>query len=112
MNCNVKDSIKRQISTEITDALNEQILLRDLLDIVILHDVFGFGQKRLEAWGEARDKLYVEFTEESSCTDRPHRQGARKMTNIDTATLRVLRGLKSHGIDGESMDDIIDRMGV
>ena len=123
MKCNIEGSIKRQISNKITDALNEQILLRDLLDIVILHDVFGFGQKRLEKWGETRDKLYIEFTEESHCTDNPHRKGAKKMTNLDTATLRVLRGLRSHGIDyhtilgiedlridGESMDAIIDRM--
>lgn len=125
MKCNIKDSIKRQISQEVTDTLNEQLLLRDLLDIVILHEEFGFGQKRLEAWGAARDKLYEKFTIESRCTDNPYRRNAEKMTNLKTAVLGILRDLKGDRIDyhtilgveellidGKGVDAIVDMLRV
>lgn len=123
MKCNVKESIKRQICAELAETLDEQRVLWELLTVAVLHDDFGFGQKRLEQWGQAMQKRYNEFTVESRSTDTPHRKGTKKMSNMDTAVIRTLLGLRSYGIDyhtilglddmridGESMDDLIRRM--
>lgn len=125
MKCNIKESIKRQICTEIAETLDEQRIVWELLTIVVLHDEFGLGQERLERYGKAMQKMYNEFTEESRLTDTPHRKGAKKMSNMDTTVLRILRALKSNKIDyhpildivdmkidGVSMDDMLDKMEV
>ncbi|MBE6890007.1 MAG: hypothetical protein E7485_08345 [Ruminococcaceae bacterium] len=123
MNCNVKDSLKRQICAEIAETLDEQRIVWELLTIVVLHDEFGLGQERLERYGRAMQKMYNEFTNESRLTDNPHRRGEKKMSNIDTAVIRILRALKSNKIDyhpildivdmkidGVSMDDMLEKM--
>lgn len=122
MKCNVKESLKRQICTEIAETLDEQRTVWELLTIVVLHDEFGLGQERLERFGRAVDKMYSEFTGECRATDDYRRHG-KKMSNIDTAVIRILRALKaSHidyhkildiedmSIDGESMDEMIDKL--
>ncbi len=123
MKCNPEKSLEARIVNKIVHRLDEQRLLWELLTVVVLHDEFGFGQERLERWGKAMQKLYNDFTQESRSTDTPHRKGAPKMTNMDTATIKILRNLKSYGvdyhtilgvddlkIDGESLDDIINKM--
>ena len=125
MKCNVKDSLKRQICQEIAETLDEQRIVWELLTIVVLHDEFGLGQERLERYGKAMQKMYDEFTNESRATDNPHRRGEKKMSNMDTAVIRILRALKSNKIDyhpildivdmkidGVSMDDMLDKMEV
>lgn len=122
MKCNVKDSLRRQITAEISSVLDEQRLVWELLTLAVLHEQ-GFGEKRLERWGEAMQKKYNEFTIESSCTDILHKRGANKMTNIDTAVIRILRDLRRDNIDylkildiedikldGESMEWVLDKM--
>ena len=108
MKCNVKESLKRQICTEIAETLDEQRVLWELLTIAVLHDEFGLGQKRLERYGKAMQKMYDDFTEESRSTDTPHRKGTKKMSNMDTAVIRVLRDLRSYGIDYHPILDIVD----
>jgi hypothetical protein len=125
MKCNIKESLKRQICTEIAETLDEQRIVWELLTIVVLHDEFGLGQERLERYGKAMQKMYNEFTEESRLTDTPHRKGSKKMSNMDTAVIRILKALRSHNIDyhpildivdmkidGVSMDDMLDKMEV
>lgn len=125
MKCNVKDSLKRQICQEIAETLDEQRIVWELLTIVVLHDEFGLGQERLERYGRAMQKMYDEFTNESRATDNPHRRGEKKMSNMDTAVIRILRALKSNKIDyhpildivdmkidGVSMDDMLDKLEV
>lgn len=69
--------------------------------------------------------MYDEFTKESRATDNPHRRGEKKMSNMDTAVIRILKALKSNNIDyhpildivdmkidGVSMDDMLDKMEV
>ena len=122
MKCNAKESMKRQIYQEISETLDEQRIIWELLTVVVLHDEFGFGQDRLMRWGNAMQKLYNDFTDEARATDNPHRKGAKKMSNMDTAVIRILKNLKSYGIDyhpilgiqnmridGESMDDMLDK---
>ncbi|MBP1544850.1 MAG: hypothetical protein J6A16_12210 [Oscillospiraceae bacterium] len=108
MKCNVKESLKRQICTEIAETLDEQRVLWELLTIAVLHDEFGFGQERLERYGKAMQKMYDDFTEESRATDTPYRKGTKKMSNMDTAVIRVLRDLRSYGIDYHPILDIVD----
>lgn len=123
MKCNIKESMKRQIVAEIADTLDEQRVLWELLTVAVLHDEFGFGQERLQRWGDAMQKRYNEFTAESRSTDTPYRKGTKKMSNMDTAVIRTLQGLRSYGIDyhkilgiddmridGESMDEVLRRM--
>ena len=122
MKCNVKDSLRRQIAAEISSVLDEQRLGWELLTLAVLHEQ-GFGEKRLKRWGEAMQKKYNEFTIESSCTDILHKRGANKMTNIDTAVIRILRDLRRGKIDylkilylednkinGKSVETILDKM--
>ena len=123
MKCNAKESMKRQICQEIAETLDEQRIIWELLTVAVLHDEFGFGQERLERWGDAMQRIYNEFTDESRSTDTPHRKGTKKMSNMDTAIIRRLQGLRSYNIDyrkilgiedvkvdGESIDTVLDRM--
>jgi hypothetical protein len=123
MKCNAKESMKRQICKEIAETLDEQRIIWELLTLTVLHDEFGFGEGRLERWGNAVQKIYNEFTDESRSTDTPYRKGTKKMSNMDTAIIRRLQGLRSYNIDyrkilgiedvkvdGESIDTVLDRM--
>lgn len=123
MKCNAKESMKRQICQEIAETLDDQRIIWELLTVVVLHDEFGFGQERLERWGNAMQKLYNDFTDEARATDTPYRKGSKKMSNMDTAIIRRLQGLRSYGIDyrkilgiedvkvdGENIDAFLDKM--
>lgn len=123
MNCNYKKAIMIKQADPVIETIVEQRTLWKLLTIAVLHDEFGFGKKRLERWGKAMDKLYEEFSDECRLTDTPHRRGSARVTNMDAATMRVCRNLRSYGIDyrkilgikeiridGESIDAVLDRM--
>ncbi len=122
MKCNPEQSMKKRIVEEIAETLDEQRIIWELLTVVVLHDEFGFGQERLERWGDAMQRIYNEFTDESRSTDTPYRKGSKKMSNMDTAIIRRLQGLRSYNIDyrkilgiedvkvdGESIDTVLDR---
>lgn len=122
MNCNVKESLKRQIVKDIAETLDEQRVIWEVLTLVVLHKQ-GYGQKRLEKWAEDTQKLYNEFTAESRSTDTPHRRDTQKMSNVDTAMIRLLRDLRRDKIDylkildledikinGESVETILNKM--
>lgn len=122
MNCNIKNSLKRQIVSEISDTLDEQRVIWELLTVVALHRR-GYGQKRLEDWANDVQALYNDFTVDARRTDTPYKKGSEKMSNMDTAVIRLLMELRRDKIDylkilglgdirinGESVEKVLDKM--
>ena len=98
MKCDVKASLKRQIAAELTETLDTQRTTHELMTIIVLHDVFGFGRERLIKFGQALQKQYDDFSRECDLTDTL-RRGSEKATNFDTAIVRAVQSLRSYGID-------------
>ena len=98
MKCDVKASLKRQIAAELTETLDTQRTTHELMTIIVLHDVFGFGRARLIKFGNALRKPYADFSRECDLTDTL-RRNSPKATNFDTAIVRAVQALRSYGID-------------
>ena len=98
MKCDVKASLKRQIAAELAETLDTQRTTHELMTIIVLHDVFGFGRERLIKFGKALQKQYDDFSRECDLTDTL-RRGSEKATNFDTAIVRAVQALRSYGID-------------
>ena len=98
MKCDPEAAIKRRIAAELTATLDTQRTTHELMTIIVLHDVFGFGEKRLKQFTAALQKQYDDFTAECDLTDTM-RRGSQKATNFDTAIIRAVQALRSYGID-------------
>ena len=98
MKCDVKASLKRQIAAELTETLDTQRTTFELMTVIVLHDVFGFGRERLIKFGNALQKQYDDFSRECDLTDTL-RRNSPKATNFDTAIVRSVQSLRSYGID-------------
>lgn len=98
MKCDPEAAIKRRIAAELTATLDTQRTTHELMTIIVLHDVFGFGEKRLKQFTAALQKQYDDFTKECDLTDTM-RRGSQKATNFDTAIIRAVQALLSYGID-------------
>lgn len=98
MKCDPEAAIKRRIAAELTATLDTQRTTHELMTIIVLHDVFGFGDKRLKQFTAALQKQYDDFTAECDLTDTM-RRGSQKATNFDTAIIRAVQALLSYGID-------------
>ena len=98
MKCNPEASLKRRIAAELTETLDTQRTTHELMTIIVLHDVFGFGRERLIKFGKALQKQYDDFSRECDLTDTL-RRGSEKATNFDTAIVRAVQSLRSYGID-------------
>ena len=98
MKCNPEESLKRRIAAEITETLDTQRTTFELMTVIVLHDVFGFGRERLIKFGKALQKQYDDFSAECDITDTL-RRNAPKATNFDTAIIRAVQALRSYGID-------------
>ena len=98
MKCDVKASLKRQIAAELTETLDTQRTTFELMTVIVLHDVFGFGRARLIKFGNALRKQYDDFSRECDLTDTL-RRNSPKATNFDTAIVRAVQALRSYGID-------------
>ena len=98
MKCDVKASLKRQIAAELAEPLDTLRTTHELMTIIVLHDVFGFGRERLIKFGNALQKQYDDFSRECDLTDTL-RRNSQKATNFDTAIIRAVQALRSYGID-------------
>ena len=98
MKCNPEESLKRRIAAELTEAIDTQRTTFELMTVIVLHDVFGFGRERLIKFGKALQKQYDDFSRECDLTDTL-RRGSEKATNFDTAIVRAVQALRSYGID-------------
>ena len=98
MKCDPEAAIKRRIAAQLTETLDTQRTTHELMTIIVLHDVFGFGRERLIKFGKALQKQYDEFSAECDITDTL-RRNAPKATNFDTAIIRAVQALRSYGID-------------
>ena len=98
MKCSPEESLKRRIAAELTETLDTQRTTHELMTIIVLHDVFGFGRARLIKFGNALQKQYDDFSRECDITDTL-RRNAPKATNFDTAIIRAVQALRSYGID-------------
>ena len=98
MKCDVKASLKRQIAAELTETLDTQRTTHELMTIIVLHDIFGFGRVRLIKFGKALQKQYDDFSRECDLTDTL-RRNSPKATDFDTAIVRAVQALRSYGID-------------
>ena len=98
MKCDVIASLKRQMAAELTEAIDTQRTTFELMTVIVLHDVFGFGRKRLIKFGNALQKQYDDFSRECDLTDTL-RRNSPKATNFDTAIVRAVQALRSYGID-------------
>ena len=98
MKCDPEAAIKRRIAAELTATLDTQRTTHELMTIIVLHDVFGFGDKRLKQFTAALQKQHDDFTAECDLTDTM-RRGSQKATNFDTAIIRAVQALLSYGID-------------
>ena len=98
MKCNPEESLKRRIAAELTETLDTQRTTHELMTIIVLHDVFGFGRERLIKFGNALQKQYDDFSSECDLTDTL-RRGSEKATDFDTAIVRAVQALRSYGID-------------
>ena len=98
MKCNPEERLKRRIAAELTETLDTQRTTHELMTIIVLHDVFGFGRERLIKFGKALQKQYDDFSRECDLTDTL-RRNSPKATNFDTAIIRAVQALRSYGID-------------
>ena len=98
MKCNPEESLKRRIVAELTETLDTQRTTFELMTVIVLHDVFGFGRARLIKFGNALQKQYDDFSRECDLTDTL-RRNSPKATNFDTAIIRAVQALRSYGID-------------
>ena len=98
MKCSPEESLKRRIVAELTETLDTQRTTFELMTVIVLHDVFGFGRERLIKFGKALQKQYDDFSRECDLTDTL-RRGSEKATNFDTAIVRAVQALRSYGID-------------
>ena len=98
MKCSPEESLKRRIVAELSETLDTQRTTHELMTIIVLHDVFGFGRERLIKFGNALQKQYDDFSRECDLTDTL-RRGSEKATNFDTAIVRAVQALRSYGID-------------
>ena len=98
MKCSPEESLKRRIAAELTETLVTQRTTHELMTIIVLHDVFGFGRERLIKFGKALQKQYDDFSRECDLTDTL-RRNSPKATNFDTAIIRAVQALRSYGID-------------
>ena len=98
MKCSPEESLKRRIAAELTEAIDTQRTTHELMTIIVLHDVFGFGRARLTKFGQALQKQYDDFSRECDLTDTL-RRNSPKATNFDTAIIRAVQALRSYGID-------------
>lgn len=98
MKCDPEAAIRRRIAAQLTETLDTQRTTAELMTIIVLHDVFGFGTKRLKQFTAALQKQYDDFSAECDLTDTM-RRGSQKATNFDTAIIRAVQALLSYGID-------------
>lgn len=98
MKCDPEAAIRRRIAAQLTETLDTQRTTHELMTIIVLHDVFGFGRERLIKFGKALQKQYDDFSAECDITDSL-RRNAPKATNFDTAIIRAVQALRSYGID-------------
>lgn len=98
MKCDPEAAIRRRIAAQLTETLDTQRTTHELMTIIVLHDVFGFGRERLIKFGKALQKQYDDFSAECDLTDTL-RRGSEKATNFDTAIVRAVQALRSYGID-------------
>ena len=98
MKCSPEESLKRRIAAELTETLDTQRTTFELMTVIVLHDVFGFGRERLIKFGNALQKQYGDFSRECDLTDTL-RRNSPKATNFDTAIVRAVQALRSYGID-------------
>ena len=98
MKCSPEESLKRRIVAELTETLDTQRTTHELMTIIVLHDVFGFGRERLIKFGKALQKQYDDFSRECDLTDTL-RRNSPKATNFDTAIVWAVQALRSYGID-------------
>ena len=98
MKCDPEAAIKRRIAAQLTETLDTQRTTHELMTIIVLHDVFGFGRERLIKFGKALQKQYDDFSRECDLTDTL-RRNSPKATNFDTAIVRAVQALRSYGID-------------
>ena len=98
MKCSPEESLKRRIVAELTETLDTQRTTFELMTVIVLHDVFGFGRERLIKFGKALQKQYDDFSRECDLTDTL-RRNSPKATNFDTAIVRAVQSLRSYGID-------------
>ena len=98
MKCSPEESLKRRIAAELTETLDTQRATFELMTVIVLHDVFGFGRERLIKFGNALQKQYDDFSRECDLTDTL-RRNSPKATNFDTAIVRAVQALRSYGID-------------
>ena len=98
MKCSPEESLKRRIAAELTEAIDTQRTTFELMTVIVLHGVFGFGRERLIKFGKALQKQYDDFSAECDITDTL-RRNAPKATNLDTAIIRAVQALRSYGID-------------
>ena len=98
MKCDPEAAIRRRIAAQLTETLDTQRATHELMTIIVLHDIFGFGRERLIKFGKALQKQYDDFSRECDLTDTL-RRGSEKATNFDTAIIRAVQALRSYGID-------------
>ena len=98
MKCDPEAAIRRRIAEQLTETLDTQRTTHELMTIIVLHDVFGFGRERLIKFGNALQKQYDDFSRECDLTDTM-RRNSPKATNFDTAIVRAVQALRSYGID-------------
>ena len=98
MKCNVNARIKQEGVDRLTGTIETVKRLWELATLLTLVREFGFGEKRLKRFADSLRDVYSEIDNRSSITDMYDKMN-RKMTNIDEAVIRVIRELRSCGID-------------
>lgn len=98
MKCNVKSKLKQESVDRLTGTIETVKRLWELATLLSLVREFGFGEKRLKRFADSMRDVYSEIDNRASITDMYDKMN-RKMTNIDEAVIRVIRELRSCGID-------------
>lgn len=116
MKCNYKRHLVNPIAKHIEQTQSTVKRVWEIATLITLRREFGFGKERLERFVAALNEVYSEFMTNAADTDKYDRK-KRELTDIDTAIIRMLKELRSAGIDHREIlgsDDkliIIDEKG-
>ena len=97
MNINMKSYAEKKVVEHIDTCLNTTRTIWEIMTIRVLHEEFGFGEKRLMQFAKALEESYDHISREMSITDSYKKSSVA--TNLDTAVIRAVMALRRDGID-------------
>lgn len=98
MKCNFKRRLVNPTAKQIEQTQSTVKRIWEIATLIALRREFGFGKERLTRFVDSLNEVYSEFMINAADTDKYDRK-KRELSDIDTAIIRLIRELRSAGID-------------